>query len=77
VKEEGKPGTLDSAIEKLPYLNNLDINAVEVMPVMGFQATFRGATIRHIPLPLKVFTVGRMHSRDLLRRPTSMVSPSS
>jgi 1,4-alpha-glucan branching enzyme len=40
VKEEGKPGTLDSAIEKLPYLNNLGINAVEVMPVMEFSGDF-------------------------------------
>jgi len=40
VKEEGKPGTLDSAIEKLPYLNNLGINAVEVMPVTEFSGDF-------------------------------------
>jgi 1,4-alpha-glucan branching enzyme len=40
VKEEGQPGTLDSAIEKLPYLNNLGINAVEVMPVMEFSGDF-------------------------------------
>ncbi len=31
VKKEGQPGTLDSAIEKLSYLNNLGINAVEVI----------------------------------------------
>jgi 1,4-alpha-glucan branching enzyme len=40
VKEEGEPGTLDSAIEKLPYLNNLGINAVEVMPVAEFAGDF-------------------------------------
>jgi len=40
VKEGGQPGTLDSAIEKLPYLNNLGINAVEVMPVMEFSGDF-------------------------------------
>ncbi len=40
VKEEGQPGTLDSAIEKLPYLNNLGINAVEVMPVAEFAGDF-------------------------------------
>jgi 1,4-alpha-glucan branching enzyme len=40
VKEEGHPGTLDSAIEKLPYLNNLGINAVEVMPVAEFSGDF-------------------------------------
>ncbi len=40
VKEEGHPGTLDSAIEKLPYLQELGINAVEVMPIMEFAGDF-------------------------------------
>lgn len=40
VKEEGQPGSLDSAIEKLPYLQELGINAVEVMPVMEFSGDF-------------------------------------
>ncbi|MGB7291406.1 MAG: alpha-amylase family glycosyl hydrolase [Thermodesulfobacteriota bacterium] len=40
VKEEGHPGTFDSAIEKLPYLQGLGINAVEVMPVMEFSGDF-------------------------------------
>jgi len=40
VKEEGQPGTLDSAVEKLPYLQQLGINAVEVMPVMEFAGDF-------------------------------------
>jgi 1,4-alpha-glucan branching enzyme len=40
VKEEGHPGTFDSAIEKLPYLQELGINAVEVMPVMEFSGDF-------------------------------------
>jgi 1,4-alpha-glucan branching enzyme len=40
VKEEGHPGTLDSAIEKLPYLRELGINAVEVMPIMEFAGDF-------------------------------------
>ena len=40
VKEEGQPGTLDSAIEKLPYLRELGINAVEVMPVAEFAGDF-------------------------------------
>jgi 1,4-alpha-glucan branching enzyme len=40
VKEEGRPGTLDSAIEKLPYLRELGINAIEVMPVMEFSGDF-------------------------------------
>jgi 1,4-alpha-glucan branching enzyme len=40
VKEKGKPGTLDSAIEKLPYLADLGINAVEMMPVMEFAGDF-------------------------------------
>jgi len=40
VKEKGHPGTLDSAVEKLPYLRELGINAVEVMPVMEFSGDF-------------------------------------
>jgi 1,4-alpha-glucan branching enzyme len=40
VKEYGHPGTLDSAIEKLPYLQELGINAVEVMPVAEFSGDF-------------------------------------
>ena len=40
VKEEGHPGTLDSAIEKLPYLIELGINAIEVMPIMEFSGDF-------------------------------------
>jgi len=40
VKEEGHPGTLDSAIEKLSYLQELGINAVGVMPVMEFSGDF-------------------------------------
>ena len=40
VKEEEHPGTFDSAIEKLPYLQELGINAVEVMPVAEFSGEF-------------------------------------
>ena len=40
VKEEGQMGTLDSAVEKLPYLRDLGINAVEVMPVAEFSGDF-------------------------------------
>jgi 1,4-alpha-glucan branching enzyme len=40
VKEEGRPGTFDSAMEKLPYLQELGINAVEVMPVAEFSGDF-------------------------------------
>ncbi|MGO9136716.1 MAG: alpha-amylase family glycosyl hydrolase [Syntrophales bacterium] len=40
VKEEGHPGTLDSAIEKFPYLKELGINAIEVMPIMEFAGDF-------------------------------------
>jgi 1,4-alpha-glucan branching enzyme len=39
-KEKGQPGTLDSAIEKLPYLQRLGINAVEVMPIVEFSGDF-------------------------------------
>lgn len=40
VKEQGKPGTFTSAMEKLPYLQELGINAVEVMPVAEFPGDF-------------------------------------
>jgi 1,4-alpha-glucan branching enzyme len=40
VKAAGQPGTLDSAIEKLPYLRELDVNAVELMPIMEFSGVF-------------------------------------
>ena len=39
-KEEGQPGTFDSAMEKLPYLQKLGINAVEVMPIAEFSGDF-------------------------------------
>jgi 1,4-alpha-glucan branching enzyme len=40
VKEEGRPGTFESAMEKFPYLQKLGINAVEVMPVAEFAGDF-------------------------------------
>lgn len=40
VKEGGHPGTLDSAAEKLPYLQAIGINAVEVMPISEFSGDF-------------------------------------
>ena len=40
VKEEGSVGTFDTAIEKLPYLQQLGINAVEIMPVAEFPGDF-------------------------------------
>ena len=40
VKEAGRPGTFASAMEKFPYLRDLGINAVEVMPVAAFPGDF-------------------------------------
>ncbi len=40
VKKKGHPGTFAGAIEKLPYLKKLGINAIEVMPVMEFSGDF-------------------------------------
>jgi 1,4-alpha-glucan branching enzyme len=40
VKEKGHPGTFESAIEKFPYLKELGINAIEVMPIMEFSGEF-------------------------------------
>ena len=40
VREKGRPGTFDSAMEKFPYLQKLGINAVEVMPIAEFPGDF-------------------------------------
>jgi 1,4-alpha-glucan branching enzyme len=40
VKEPGHPGTFASAIEKLPYLQELGINAIELMPIVEFSGDF-------------------------------------
>ena len=40
VKEEGKPGTFASAIERIDHLVELGINCVEVMPVSEFAGDF-------------------------------------
>lgn len=40
VKEPGRPGTFSSAMEKLPYLKELGVNAVELMPVAEFAGDF-------------------------------------
>ena len=40
VNKEGRPGTFASAMEKLSYLQELGINAVEVMPVSEFPGDF-------------------------------------
>ena len=40
VKEKGHPGTFESAIEKFPYLKELGINAIEVMPIVEFSGDF-------------------------------------
>jgi 1,4-alpha-glucan branching enzyme len=40
VNKDGQPGTFASAMEKLPYLQKLGINAIEVMPVTEFPGDF-------------------------------------
>ncbi|MEQ9442637.1 MAG: alpha-amylase family glycosyl hydrolase [Cyclobacteriaceae bacterium] len=40
VTEDGKPGTFESAIEKLPYLRDLGINVIELMPTAEFPGDF-------------------------------------
>ena len=40
VKEKGKPGTFLTAIEKLDYLRDLGINAIEVMPPTEFPGDY-------------------------------------
>ena len=66
VKEEGKPGTFDSAIEKFTLSKRTGYQCHRSdADCRSFRVTFRGATIRRIPLLLRVFTVGRMRSSDL------------
>jgi 1,4-alpha-glucan branching enzyme len=38
--KEGKPGTFDSAIERLQYLHDLGINVIEVMPIAEFAGDY-------------------------------------
>lgn len=40
VKEAGKPGDFYSAIEKIPYLKKIGVNAVEIMPPYEFAGGF-------------------------------------
>ena len=40
VKEEGKPGTFASAVEKLDYLVDLGVNCIEVMPICEFAGDY-------------------------------------
>jgi 1,4-alpha-glucan branching enzyme len=40
VKTEGKPGDMYGVIEKLPYLKDLGINAIEIMPPFEFPGGF-------------------------------------
>lgn len=40
VKEEGKPGDFYSLIEKIPYLKELGINVIEIMPPYEFPGGF-------------------------------------
>jgi 1,4-alpha-glucan branching enzyme len=40
VKEERQAGTFESAMEKFPYLQELGINAIEVMPIAEFSGDF-------------------------------------
>src|SRR4029434_6042541 len=36
----GGPGRFDDVIKKLPYLRDLGINAIEIMPVLEFPMSF-------------------------------------
>ncbi|WP_448699002.1 alpha-amylase family glycosyl hydrolase [Mucilaginibacter sp. AW1-3] len=40
VKEQGKPGNMYGIIEKLPYLRDMGINAIEIMPPFEFPGGF-------------------------------------
>ncbi len=40
VKEKGKPGDMYGVMEKLPYLKELGINAIEIMPPFEFPGDF-------------------------------------
>ena len=40
VKDEGQVGTFTTAMEKFPYLKELGINAIEVMPIAEFSGDF-------------------------------------
>jgi len=60
-KKRGAPARSIVLWKKLPYLQKLGINAVEVMPIAEFSGDFSWGYIRLIPLPLRVFTgTGRL-----------------
>ncbi|MBE7174976.1 MAG: alpha amylase C-terminal domain-containing protein [Mucilaginibacter polytrichastri] len=40
VKEKGRPGDFDSLAEKLPYLQKLGVNVIEIMPPFEFPGDF-------------------------------------
>ena len=40
VQDEGRPGTFHSVIEKLPYLQSLGVNTIELMPITEFPGDF-------------------------------------
>ena len=55
-------GTFRACIERLPYLRDLGVNAIELMPLADFPGDGIGATMACAFLRRRVFTVGRMTS---------------
>ena len=58
--ETGPPGTFQGVIDKLPYLQELGINAIELLPVKEFEGDYSWGTIPPTPLLLPKPTAGPM-----------------
>lgn len=65
--EEGKPGTFYSAIEKLPYLKSLGINAIQIMPPLEFPGSYSwGYNLSH-PYAIESDYGGADAFKDLIK----------
>jgi len=74
VKDAGQVGTFDTAIEKLPYLQELGINAVELMPLAEFPGDFSWGYNPAHPFAVETIYGGPDGLKRFVKRPTSMVS---
>ncbi len=67
VKEKGKPGTFKNAIEKMPYLKELGINAVELMPITEFPGDFSWGYNPSQPFAVKSIYGGPDSLKEFIR----------
>jgi 1,4-alpha-glucan branching enzyme len=66
-KEKGKPGTFLDVIERLPYLKELGINAIEIMPPLEFPGGFSWGYNPSHPYALETEYGGPKGFKDLVK----------